>query len=91
MANGSIVVDVSHLPEVLGLAEEVRASGKSRILRRDDEEVAIIAPVTPARSRSKGKKTQVDYDAFRSAAGGWEDIDTDRLVAAINEDRRGNQ
>ena len=30
-------VDVSRLPEVLSLAEEVRATGEPRVLRRNDE------------------------------------------------------
>ncbi len=29
-----------------------------------------------------------DYEAFRSAAGGWKDVDTDRLLNDIYADRR---
>ena len=30
---------------------------------------------------------KADYEAFRSAAGGWKDVDTDKLIADIYADR----
>jgi hypothetical protein len=56
-----------------------------RILRHDDEDLAVLMPVTPKRKR-KGK-TAKDLELFRSAAGGWKDVDTDKLLADIYADR----
>ena len=55
-----------------------------RILRRDDEDLAVLMPVTPKRKR-KGK-TAKDLELFHSAAGRWKDVDTDKLLADIYAD-----
>jgi hypothetical protein len=78
-------VDISNNPDLLRIVEEMRASNEPRILRRHNEDVAIL---TPSRKRRAGRdKTKADYEAFRSAAGGWKDVDTDKLIADIYADR----
>jgi len=67
-------------------------------IAREDESVVVdkdgnaLVVVTPARrakpARRRGERTRADYSAFRSAAGGWKDVDTDRLVEDIYTDRR---
>jgi hypothetical protein len=80
-------VDISHLPELLRLAEKVQATNEPYVLRREGEEIAAVVPLK--RTRRKGKaKTEADYEAFRSAAGSWSDIDTDKLIEDIYESRR---
>ncbi|MDO8691445.1 MAG: hypothetical protein Q7R39_15800 [Dehalococcoidia bacterium] len=82
-------IDVSGVPELLTIAEEVRNTRDPRLLRRDNEDLAIVMPVKPAsKPRTRRVKTKADYESFRSAAGGWKDVDTDRLVADIYADRR---
>ena len=75
------------MPDLLRLAEEVKAKNEPRILRRHTEDIAMVVPL-PSRSKRRTKKTEADYEAFRSAAGSWHDIDTDKLIADIYEDRR---
>ena len=79
-------IDISNDPELLKLAEEVHTTHTPRILRRDDEDLAVLMPVKPKRTR-KGK-TAKDLEAFRASAGGWKDVDTDKLIADIYESRR---
>ena len=79
-------IDISNDPALLKLAEEVHTTHEPRILRCDDEDLAVLMPVTPKRKR-KGK-TEKDLEAFRSAAGGWKDVDTNKLIADIYESRR---
>ena len=80
-------IDISNDPELLKLAEEVHSSHTPRILRRNDEDLALLVPVKPKRKR-KGK-TEKDLEAFRASAGGWKDlVDTDKLIADIYESRR---
>lgn len=82
-------IEIGDAPDLVRLAEEVHASNEARLLRRDGEDLAVLMPARPvAKQRGKRTKTQADYDAFRSAAGGWKDIDTDKLIANIYEDRR---
>ncbi len=45
-------IDVSGVPELARLAEEVRASGRRRILRRNGEEIAVLAPLPATRRRA---------------------------------------
>ncbi|GEM_PF-4145758 len=43
-------IDVSDVPELLHLAEEVRATRSSRLLRRADDDLALLVPIdAPAR------------------------------------------
>lgn len=54
-------IDVSNMPELLELAEEVRNTGKTHVLQRGGEELAQITPVAPrAKSRIKGRPTSAD-------------------------------
>jgi hypothetical protein len=77
------------MPDLMRIAKEVEASKKPLKLIRDRKTVAILVPVaTAVTPRKKRGKTKADYEAFLSAAGGWKDIDTDKLVANIYATRR---
>ena len=89
MARALHPFDISKTPDLLRLVEEVAESGKPRILRRADEDVAVLLPVKKgaARGRTGRRKTTADYQAFRSSAGGWKDVDVDTLLKDIYESR----
>ena len=55
---GEVVsVEIGHLPDLLQVAEEVQASGESRLLKCGDREVALIAPIEhKARSPRRPKR-----------------------------------
>jgi class 3 adenylate cyclase len=89
MADQLISIDISDTPDLLRLAEEVHRSHESRVLRRDGEDLALVVPLPRPTRRRRGRTlSQADYEAFRSAAGGWKDIDTDQLVENIYESRK---
>jgi hypothetical protein len=51
-------LDVSDSPDLARLAEEVARTRVPRLLRRDGQELAIVQPVAPARSRrSRSRRT----------------------------------
>ncbi len=78
-------IDVDDAPELVRVAEEVRQTREPRLLRLHGEGVAVLRPIRrPARRRSS---RETDDEAFRSAAGSWKDIDTDKLIADIYESR----
>jgi hypothetical protein len=82
MAKELTPIDVTDTPDLLRLAEEVRRSGRSRVLRRADEDLAVLSPVaTPAKRGSTRSKTDADREAFLSSAGGWKDnVEVDKFL-----------
>jgi hypothetical protein len=82
-------LDVSNEPALRRLAEEVRAAGKARVLRSDDTDLAVIVPL-PARPapRQRRRLSKSAKEAFLSAAGGWKDVETDRLLKDIYDARQ---
>ena len=55
-------VNVTTTPEVLRLAQEVARSGVPVMLKTDSEDLAVLAPVSPAlkKPRRRGKPTSKD-------------------------------
>jgi hypothetical protein len=89
MSEDTSYIDISNVPDLLRLVEEVRTTRRPHILRKNSEDLAVLMPVTPARHRNKRVRTKADYEAFRAAAGGWKGlVDTDKLIADIYESRR---
>ena len=88
MAIESKPIDIGNLPELVTLAEEVRATNETRDLRRGDEDIAKIVPLrTMARRRKGPAKTAADFEAFLSSAGAWADVDVDAFLKANRESR----
>lgn len=81
-------IDISNVPDLLDIAEEVRRTKRPRLLRRANEDLAIISPVRTAAQSSLKKKSSADMDAFWSSFGSWKDVDTEALKADIYESRR---
>lgn len=82
-------IDITTNPELLRIAEEVAATKTPCELKRDNTTVAVITPVPPTRKAKKRReKTKADYEAFKSAAGGWKDIDVEKFKADIYANRK---
>jgi hypothetical protein len=81
-------IDISNIPELVRIAEEVEATKTPRKLKRENKTVAVIMPVVKATAKQKREKTNADYEAFKSAAGGWKDlVDIEKLKQDIYESR----
>lgn len=91
MRRGIKTTDISNVPELLRLAEEVQRTEEPRLLRRHNEDLAILGPAKPAAAR-KGKKaaTEADYKAFRSAFGGWKGIVDAKALESDLASERGS-
>jgi hypothetical protein len=64
-------IDISTMPDLARLAEEVARTRTPRVLRRGDEDIAVLSPARPKR-RPKGKRvTENDIAASLAAAGAW--------------------
>lgn len=62
-------LDIADSPEVLSLAEEVARSGISRVLRRDETDVAVISPAPQASRSAKGGRGVTSDDALWDIVG----------------------
>jgi len=56
MAREMKPIDITHTPDVLRLAEEVARSGVPHVLRRDNEDLVEVRPVSSTRQRAKGQR-----------------------------------
>lgn len=89
MARELTAVDISDIPEILRLVEEVRRTNQPRVLRAASEDVAVLVPAKPrAKRRGRRGKSGADMEAFWSSFGGWQDVDTDKLIEDIYTSRR---
>ena len=66
-------IDISNVPELLRLAEEVKRSGRSQVLSCKNEEIAVLSPARPNRRRGNAV-TKADIEATLAAFGGWKDL-----------------
>jgi hypothetical protein len=54
-------IDISRIPELLSIAQEVRSTNKPTVLQQDSEDVAMLTPLTPvAKRRIRGQPTSAD-------------------------------
>jgi hypothetical protein len=54
-------IDISRIPELLSMAQEVRSTNEPRILQQESEDLAILSPVVP-KKRSKTNAQPVTHD-----------------------------
>ena len=89
MASKYASVDISNVPDLLRLAEDVKKTRRPRVLRRADEDIAVLVPV-PKAAQQAMQRTPTDEDiaAFEAAAGGWTDVDIDQF---LNDNARSRQ
>jgi antitoxin (DNA-binding transcriptional repressor) of toxin-antitoxin stability system len=74
MSSHVTAIDISNMPELLDLVQEVEATQKPRELRRDNKPVALLTPIIE--NTEKWKK-------IKPAFGSWSDADADTLIANI--------
>jgi hypothetical protein len=82
-------IDITTIPDLARIVKEVEVTKQPRKLMRDNMTVAVISPVKSAPAIKKRGKTRADYEAFKSAAGGWKDlVDTGQLKKDIYKSRK---
>ncbi len=61
MAKETKHIDVSSIPELVKLAQEVRRTNEPAVLQQEREDLAMLTPIKPVTKRSvRGKPTSVD-------------------------------
>jgi hypothetical protein len=88
MAREAATIDITGMPDLIRLAEEVARTRTPRVLRRGDEDVAVLSPAPPKR-RPKGKQlTPARREAVLATAGAWKGhIDAERFKREIKDAR----
>ncbi len=81
MSNNPTPVDISNIPDLLDLVEEVEATKKPRELKRDNKVVAVLSPVFE--NEKNIPRTTADYQKSLAAIGSWSDLDADELIKNI--------
>lgn len=88
-------LDISNQPDILRLAEEVRATRTPRVLKRDNESIAVVMPLATTLPQ-QGEDTWKHYDAKRvqralkESAGALAGVDKETLLNDIAADRTQN-
>jgi hypothetical protein len=77
-----VAMDIAHSADIRKLAEDVERTGRSRSLRRGDEEIAKIVPV---RNRAKAAKYSPARlrSALAAAGAAMAGMDPDAVIASI--------
>jgi hypothetical protein len=60
MARNLTAVEITETSELLRIAEEVRATGQPRVIRRDGEEIAVLMPIGPRRGGAETSTPTTD-------------------------------
>ncbi len=83
MASQQISFDVSTIPQLADLAEEVRRSRTTRLLKRDGETVAVLnpAPLTKRARRALQSPKLAGPDDI------WKDYDPEKVRQALQQIR----
>ncbi|MGD9891822.1 MAG: hypothetical protein AB7U18_11100 [Dehalococcoidia bacterium] len=86
MAQEAERIDISNMPDLVRLAEEVARSRKPRLLTRGEEEVALLSPAG-SRTRRKAKSV-TDADIKAALAASWVGlVDPEKLKRELDEAR----
>lgn len=80
-------IDISNMPDLARLAEEVEATQMPRILKRHKKTVAILMPVEPTSAEKKKQAIEVTL----ALAGAWGDRDWNEVEAELDRIRHSSK
>jgi len=80
MQRTSTPIDISTMPELVHLVDEVIATKKPRALQRDNKIVAVLTPVE--RERKQQNKDAIEETL--ALAGAWKDVDFDDMLEQLD-------
>ena len=77
-------IDITNMPDLVRIAEEVNATNQPRVLKRDNTPIAILTPVT--KKQAAKAKSQAVKEAF-ALAGAWKDLPSDQMEEELDRIR----
>ena len=85
MTKEVISTDITGMPDLIRLAQEVATTGKTRLLKNADGELAVLSPVRPPRAR-RATVRPLQRAAIEALAGAWEGrVDPEELKRELRE------
>ena len=75
-------IDISNMPELARIVEEVAATKTPRELTRNNEIVAVLTPV-----KTEGKQQKKAIEETLALAGAWKDLDFDDMLEQLDKIR----
>jgi hypothetical protein len=81
-------IDITNMPDLVRIAEEVEATNKPRELRRYDTPIAILTPVTK-KQPSQAKRKAIEETL--ALAGAWKDLDFEEMLNALDHIRHDSK
>ncbi len=67
-------IDISQMPDLVDLVEEVNATKTPRELRRGNKPVAVLTPIL---------EHEAEWEKIKATFGSWSDLDADELIENI--------
>ncbi len=81
------ITHLNNLNDLFHLVEEVNSTKQPRILKRDNETVAMLIPVgTPIKPEKKRANKKAIEDTL-ALAGSWSDLDWDEMIRELDRIR----
>jgi hypothetical protein len=81
-------LDITNMPDLVRIAEEVEATNKPRVLKRDNTPLAILTPVTKKQSARAKQKAIKETLAL---AGAWKDLPSDQMEEELDRIRHSSK
>ncbi len=81
-------IDITNIPELVRIAEEVEATKKPRVLKRDNTPIAMLTPVKKHQSAQAKQKA---IKATLALAGAWGDRDWHEVEAELDRIRHSSK
>jgi hypothetical protein len=77
-------LDISKIPDLVRLVEQVEATQKPLELQKDNKTIAVLTPVEP---KKKQKKNQQAIEETLALAGSWKALDFDEMLEQLDRIR----
>ncbi len=81
-------IDITNMPDLVRITEEVEVTNKPAELRRDDTPIAILTPVKKKQSAKAKRKAIAETLAL---AGSWSDLDFEKMLNALDHIRHDSK
>ena len=84
----SVAIDITNMPDLVRIAEEVEATNKPAVLKRDNTSLAILTPVKKKQSDQAKQKAIQEALAL---AGAWADLPSDQMEEELDRIRHSSK
>ena len=81
-------IDITNMPDLVRIAEEVEATNKPRVLKRDNTPIAILTPVK--KNHANQAKSKAVQEAL-ALAGAWRDLPSDQMEEELDSIRHSSK